>query len=104
GRRVDRRVAAHAAAPAAPHAQIRPRLFRDARGLEPPRFDGDGRALRAPPQSVGSPVRAALRQLEQPLDHAATSPPTSACSMRTCGAPSVTGRGYCPALPHPPPI
>src|SRR6266705_2005051 len=60
------------------------------------------------PQLVRPTVGPAARALEQPLDHAAapegTSPPTSASSMRTCGAPSVTGRGACPPLPQPPPI
>src|SRR6266568_3542486 len=90
------------------HADVHARFFRDAGRLETTPFERYRRPLHAPPQRVRSTVGPAARALEQPLDHAAapegTSPPTSASSMRTCGAPSVTGRGACPPLPQPPPI
>src|SRR6266550_6186491 len=90
--------------PALVHPDIRPRFFRGAGRLEPPPFERDRRPLEATPQRIGADV-AAPGELHELRDHAApTSPPTSASSMRTCGAPSVTGRGNCPALPHPPPI
>jgi len=74
----------------------------EALGLSP---SGVSRALSRLEQRVGAAVRAAPRHVDQLCDHPCpTSPPTSSSSMRTCGAPSVTARGYWPALPHPPPI
>src|SRR5256885_16951273 len=90
------------------HADIHARFFRDTGRLEATPFERDRRPLHPPPQRVRSTVGPAPRPVEQPLDHAAaregTPPPTSAASMRTCGAPSVTGNGACPPLPQPPPI
>src|SRR2546421_2845048 len=60
--------------------------------------------IRRPPRSTLFPYTTLFRS-QQALDHEAeregTSPPTSASSIRTCGAPSVTGRGACPPLQHP---
>src|SRR5438132_6218587 len=90
------------------HAHIHPCLSRDARRLEAAPLERHGGALDAPLERVRTVPRlqAAPRQLEQLLDHAGegTSPPIRASSMRTCGAPSVTGRGNCPPFPQPPPI
>src|SRR5205085_6208733 len=89
------------------HPEIRARFLRDAGRLEATPFERDRRALHLAPQRVRPTVGTPARQLQQPLDHLereATSPPTSASSMRTCGAPSVTGSGACPPLPQPPPI
>src|SRR5437773_1088169 len=90
------------------HAQVHSRFFRHARRLEPAPLEADGRALRPAPQRVRSalPVRAPAGEIEHPLDHVVegTSPPISAASIRTCGAPSVTASGYWPPLPQPPPI
>src|SRR2546426_3410502 len=73
--------------------------------LESPPFEGDRRPLETTPQRIGAAVGAAPGQIDELRDHAfPTSPPTSASSIRTCGAPSVTGSGYWPAFPHPPPI
>ena len=102
-----RRRARDADASAMAHADIHARFFRDTGRLEATPFERHRRPLHLPPQRVRSTVGPAARPLQQPFDHAepaGTSPPTSASSMRTCGAPSVTGKGACPPLPHPPPI
>src|SRR5207253_6114473 len=83
------------------HAEIDTRLFGDAGRFQPARLEGDGGLLFAAPQDVGA-VDLARGALEHAIDH--TSPPISASSMRTWGAPSVTGSGNCPPLPQPPPI
>src|SRR2546425_837427 len=85
------------------HPETDARLLRRSGRLEAAPVERHGGALDAAPNRV-RPPRAAPGVVEQPLDHAATSPPTSASSMRTWGAPSVTGSGPCPALPQPPPI
>src|SRR2546426_6176138 len=87
-----------------PHPEVYAGLLGDPGRLEAPPFERDRGALHAAPQRVGAAVGVAPRLLEQPIDHAGTSPPTSASSMRIWGAPSVTARGYCPPLPQPPPI
>src|SRR2546427_796403 len=94
----------HAAA--VQHAQIHPALLGHARRFEAAPLERDRAALHATLERVraSSPLHPMSRQLQQPVDHAGMSPPIRASSMRTCGAPSVTGRGYCPALPQPPPI
>src|SRR6266511_201733 len=95
-------------APAVAHPEVRPCFFGGTGCLESPPLEGHRRPLEATPQRIGAAVRATPGQLDELRDHAApvppTSPPTSAASMRTCGAPSVTGSGYWPALPQPPPI
>src|SRR6266702_2587407 len=91
------------AAPVA-HAQGHSRLLRHAPRLESPPLEHDRGVFDTAPQRVRAAVRPLRGEIEQPLDHAATSPATSASSIRTCGAPSVTGSGYCPPLPQPPPI
>src|SRR2546427_1437331 len=102
---LHRRSSRDADAPTVAHPEIRTRFFGGTGRLEPPPFERDRRPLDATPQRIGAAVRAAPGQLDELRDHAPpTSPPTSASSMRTCGAPSVTGSGYWPALPHPPPI
>ena len=93
--------ARHAHATAREHAQVHARLLGDAGRLEPARFERDRGLLFAPPQRVG-PIDLAACCLQHAIDH--TSPPISASSMRTCGAPSVTGSGNWPPLPQPPPI
>src|SRR5439155_10032773 len=85
-------------APAVTHAEIRPRFFGGTGRLESPPFEGDRRPLETTPQPIGAAVGAAPGQIDEPRDHALpTSPPTSASSIRTCGAPSLTGSGYWPA-------
>src|SRR5437899_3059704 len=91
-------------ATAVANAQVGACFLGNAGSLEPSPLEGHGCALHPAPQRVRASIRAAAGDLEQPLDHPGTSPPISASSIRTCGAPSVTGRGTCPALPHPPPI
>src|SRR2546428_6084917 len=93
------------------HPQVNARLFRRAGRLEPAPLERDRGALRPAPQSIRPPAvpparHAPAGEVEQRLDHVAagTSPPISAASMRTCGAPSVTGSGDCAPLPQPPPI
>src|SRR5256885_3470593 len=49
------------------------------------------------PQRVGA-VDLPTGSFEHAIDH--TSPPIRASSMRTCGAPSVTGNGNWPPLPQ----
>src|SRR2546426_12832208 len=102
----DVRRARDAYAAAVQHAQIHPGLFGHPRRLEAAPLERDRCALHAPLERVraSSPLNPVSRELEQPVDHAGTSPPIRASSRRTCGAPSVTGRGYCPPLPQPPPI
>src|SRR2546425_1147336 len=80
-------------APAVTPAEIRPRFFGGAGRLESPPFEGDRRPLEATPQRIGASVGPAPRRVDELRDHDPTSPPTSASSMRTCGAPSVTGKG-----------
>src|SRR5205809_5008060 len=102
------RRARDADATAVQHPQIHARLFGHPGRLEAAPLERHGGALDAPLERVRTVPRlqAAPRQLEQLLDHAGegTSPPIRASSMRTCGAPSVTGRGNCPPFPQPPPI
>ena len=94
--------------PAVTDPEIRSGFFGGSGRLESPPLERNRRSLEATPQRIGAAVDTALGQLDERRDHASpvppTSPPTSASSMRTCGAPSVTGRGYWPAFPHPPPI
>src|SRR5205823_3328387 len=97
--------------PAVAHPQVRPRFLGRGGRLEPAPFERHRRPLDPAPQRIGAAVGAAPGRLDELRDHGPpglpeppTSPPTSASSMRTCGAPSVTGRGNWPALPHPPPI
>src|SRR2546426_3196561 len=108
---LHRRSSRDADAPTVAHPEIRTRFFGGTGRLEPPPFERDRRPLDATPQRIGAAVRAAPGQLDELRDHGPpalpgppTSPPTSASSMRTCGAPSVTERGNWPALPQPPPI
>src|SRR4029077_14190227 len=92
---VDRRRPRDADSPPVAHPEIHARLFRDTGRFEAAPLERDRRPLRLPPQRVRAAVGPAAHPLEQRFDHAAepagTSPPTSAASMRTCGAPSVTG-------------
>src|SRR5207237_7121763 len=95
-----RRPPRHADPSPVAHADIHARFFRDTGRLATTPFERHRRSLPPPPQRVRPTVGPTARPLEQPLDHVAepegTSPPTSASSMRTCGAPSVTGKGACP--------
>src|SRR2546426_2311196 len=106
-----RRRSRDAHAPAVADPEIRPCFFSGSGRLESPPLEGNRRPLEVTPQRIGAAVRAAPGQLDELRDHGPpalpgppTSPPTSASSMRTCGAPSVTERGNWPALPQPPPI
>ncbi len=105
--RSDIRRARDADATAVQHPHIHARLFGHPGRLEAAPLERHGCAFDAPLERVRTVplVRAAPGQLEQPVDHAGgRSPPMRASSMRTCGAPSVTGSGNCPPLPQPPPI
>src|SRR2546422_10424629 len=89
-------------APAATHAEIRPRFFGGTGRLESPPFEVDRRPLEPTPHGIGAAVGAASGQIVEPRDHAfPTSPPTKPSSGRKCGAPSVTDRGDWPAFPPP---
>src|SRR5207244_12560099 len=82
-------------APAVTHAEIRPRFFGGTGRLETPPFEGDRRPLDTTPQRIGAAVGAAPGQIDEPRDPAfPASRPTSASSIRTCGAPSVTRSAY----------
>src|SRR5205809_8099443 len=100
----DIRRAGDADAAAVRPPQVRPGRFCNARGLAAACLERQRRTLDPPLEGIRAPLHSPPRELEQPLDHAGTSPPIRAASIRTCGAPSVTGRGYCPPLPQPPPI
>src|SRR2546427_3428672 len=57
-------------APAATHAEIRPRFFGGTGRLESPPFEGDRRPLEPTPQRIGTAVGAAPGQIDEPSDHA----------------------------------
>src|SRR5204862_2012394 len=95
--------ARHAHAPLGQDAQVEPCFFRHAGGLEPAGLESDGGLLLAAPQRIRA-IHLPARGVEQTIEGVHTSPPISASSMRTWGAPSVTGSGNWPPLPQPPPI
>src|SRR3989454_5021724 len=78
----DIRRAGDADAAAVQHPQVRPGLLGHARCLEAARLERQRRTLDPPLESIRASVRAAPRELEQPLDHAGTSPPIDRKSTR----------------------